>query len=98
VYGGGFIKDMIAVTKNNRSLVKGDSSATYKSFDKSYITAYRTGKSKPVKVVPADQKLLEKIKLSLVEEEKLVKQKRYQIMAVTVFLSISIGFYFVFFY
>ncbi|MEO9967536.1 MAG: hypothetical protein ABJF11_17195 [Reichenbachiella sp.] len=48
--GAGFMKDMINSTKNNRSLVKGDS-YPYGSFDKSYITGYAARKDKK-KVAP----------------------------------------------
>ena len=48
--GAGFIKDMIAVTNNNRSLLKGQDQAKYKNFDKSYITDWIIS-HKPLKLI-----------------------------------------------
>lgn len=64
MFGGGFIRHMVISYRNNRTLLKGNSDATYKNFDKSYITDYPVDRNKNVptfkKASPAYRAFLRK--------------------------------------
>lgn len=68
--GAGFIKDMISVNRNNRSLLKGQDSAKYKNFDTSYITDWVISR-KPLKFKKASPEYLLKLKQQLKRDRKI---------------------------
>lgn len=90
--GAGFIKHMIAVTKENRRLLKSEGNP-YTNFDKSYITDYIINKKRKVseklfkKASPAYyHQLRERIR----EENRIVRLKKMLLFMVIV-LTVGLG-------
>ncbi len=71
--GAGFMKDMIASSRNNRTLLKGDKTTKYKNFDKSYITDWVISR-KPLKFKTATPEYLGQLRL------KMKRQRRINIL------------------
>lgn len=83
--GAGFIKDMIARSKSNRRLLRGDKSQKYQSFDKSYITNSIISR-KPPKYKLASPEYMTKLKTFL-------KRERRKEIAKNIFAAVfAIGF------
>ncbi|MBV6646334.1 MAG: hypothetical protein KI790_12840 [Cyclobacteriaceae bacterium] len=79
--GAGFIKDMIAATRSNRHLLKGDAGATYQNFDKKYITSSIISRKAPV-YKEATPEYLSALKARLIAENK-----KAQLIRTVLFIS-----------
>ncbi len=83
--GAGFIKDMIAVTRNNRALLKGKSQASYQNFDKSYITDWIISRKIP-KYKIATPEYLAELRNKLAQERR--QQRGRRILAATITIAL----------
>lgn len=93
--GAGFIRHMIAVTKENRRILKGEG-ATYSNFDKSYITDSIVNRGKKVSAKlfkKASPAYYEKLRNDLREENRKLRLKRL-VLFTTIVLAIGAGSWF----
>ena len=94
MHGAGFTKDMIAVTRNNRELLKKESSR-YRNFDKSYISDSIISRKAPV-YREADPQFLEALRKFLRAERRRHMWRRVLAGVLTIAVMSAALWYFLF--
>lgn len=90
--GAGFIKDMIAVTRQNRALLKGER-GSYNNFDKSYITNSIVNRGKKVSrkfFKRASPAYYQQLKNRLREENRIMRLKK-MLLFIVIVLTVGLG-------
>ncbi|GEM_PF-7132310 len=77
--GAGVMMDAIKTLRRNRTLLKGDNSSTYKSFDKSYITNSIISREAPI-YNKASKEYLKQIRLEQIQIKKSTRRKSASIL------------------